>query len=902
MQAESNKLISESLSEAGAEPNSQLTDQKILAQHVETSEDEEEDEDENDPDHLVDRWLNIQTRNFNLQQDENMDREIFAKKQRRIMHRLRKIEQDVLFDETLAHVRWQPLLKDLQIEAGRTKKATKHLRTARDVREKPESDDSDSGEILMEMFANNDIGDSSDTANEETLLQIHDFGAWSGVNPRRVFEEATIDILKHGSLRYKTLAKTGYSSRLQLEWTTRAILNVDYLSTKSIPDGVVLQNNTYSWCIMMESFATKTIIQSEAYLATLALFLLAFSSSVASKHWQRLPKVWKDVYIQCQERRAGILRAEDLNTLQQLYKMVDSCVASKPVSLSGDTTGQGKPKQFGLPSRGRFHVFSADETIQRWSRIASRKSFGDMQATRRNLPVFSYKSQIINVFENHQVTIICADTGAGKSTQIPAYILEHRLSSGQDYNVIVTQPRRISAISLARRVSTELGEDKDALGTFRSVVGYAIRLETKTSPETRLTFATTGVLLRMLQGSRDLEDFNCLVIDEVHERTMDVDLLLIAIKQLRLRRTDLKIILMSATVNATKFSSYFDGAPVLDIPGRTFPVDVRFLEDAIEETLDTSTINGDVGRMDQSPLESTDSDDMESSHDLVMGLENYSSATRHILEQYNYRAIDYELIVNLASIIVTKPKFQVYDGAILIFMPGIVEIRRLHNMLLTTKIFSSKWMIYMLHSSFSTQELEQAFLIPPPGYRKVVIATNIAETGITIPDVTTVIDTCREKVMRFDERRQLSRLTEGLIARASAQQRRGRAARVKEGLCFHLVSKHRFETKMLEQAVPEMLRLSLQDPILRVKVWDLGPIEDVLTSAIDPPSLKNIRRATSKLQDTGAIDNVERLTSLGIILAKLPLEVALGKMAVFGAIFQCLVRPTNAYVFLANGF
>ena len=250
--------------------------------------------------------------------------------------------------------------------------------------------------------------------------------------------------------------------------------------------------------------------------------------------------------------------------------------------------------------------------------------------------------------------------------------------------------------------------------------------------------------------------------------------------------------------------------------------------------------------------------------------------------------IDYNLIVRLAASIATKPVFAKYSSAILIFMPGIGEMRRLHNLLLSLDTFNRNWIVHLLHSTFATEELERAFERPPPGQRKIVIATNIAETGITIPDVTAVIDTCKEKIMRFDERRQLSRLTEGFISRSSARQRRGRAARVQEGLCFHLVTKHRHDNLMLEQQVPEMLRLGLQDPMLRIKVWDLGSIEETLNAAIDPPSRKNVLRAIEKLKDAGALTKNEALTPLGQQIARLPLEVSLAKLAIFGVIFRCL--------------
>ncbi len=173
---------------------------------------------------------------------------------------------------------------------------------------------------------------------------------------------------------------------------------------------------------------------------------------------------------------------------------------------------------------------------------------------------------------------------SGKSTQVPSFLLEHQLAQGKPCKIYCTEPRRISAISLAKRVSEELGESRGELGTSRSLVGYSLRLEANTSRETRLVFATTGIVMRMLEGSNDLQDVTHLVLDEVHERSIDSDFLLIVLKKLLLRRNDLKVVLMSATVDAERFSSYLGGAPVLTVPGRTFPVQVAYLEDAVELT------------------------------------------------------------------------------------------------------------------------------------------------------------------------------------------------------------------------------------------------------------------------------------------------------------------------------
>jgi ATP-dependent RNA helicase DHX29 len=425
-----------------------------------------------------------------------------------------------------------------------------------------------------------------------------------------------------------------------------------------------------------------------------------------------------------------------------------------------------------------------------------------------------------------------------------------------------------------------------------SLVGYSIRLESKISPNTRLTFATTGVLLRMLESSPLLEELDYLVLDEVHERGLETDLLLIVLRELLKKRPTLKLVLMSATVNARTFSEYFDNAPILNIPGRTFPVYVQYLEDAIEVTND---ISEDV---QASPEESETTDDHDDEEDdqpekgmssKGCDLKSYSRETQKRLRSMDQYRIDYSLVAKLTTAIATKGEYTTYSKAILIFMPGIGEIRRLHRILMNTDAFARGWKIHLLHSSFSTEELEQAFAIPPPGQRKIVIATNIAETGITIPDVTAVIDTCKEKIMRYNERRQLSKLSEAFISRSSAKQRRGRAARVQEGLCFHLVTKHYFENTLQEETQPEILRQGLQDPILRIKVWNtLGTAEEALGKAITPPTRKNIVRAVDRLREAGALTGSEHLTPLGQQVARLPLDVSLAKFAILGATFRCL--------------
>lgn len=474
---------------------------------------------------------------------------------------------------------------------------------------------------------------------------------------------------------------------------------------------------------------------------------------------------------------------------------------------------------------------------------------------------------------------------------MPAFLLEHELSQGRACKIYCTEPRRISAISLARRVSEEMGENRGDLGTNRSLVGYSIRLEANTSKETRLVYATTGIVMRMLEGSNDLREVTHLVLDEVHERSIDSDFLLIVLKRLLETRRDLRVVLMSATVDAERFSNYLGGAPVLNVPGRTFPVEVRYLEDAIQLTNYTPIVDGPAAKMedlDEEAVAEAESTNPTPRSDFLQSLSKYSNSTKSVLATIDEYRIEFDLIAQLIAKIATSEELVDYSKAILVFLPGIAEIRTLNDMLLGDPRFAKDWLIYPLHSTIATEDQESAFLVPPPGMRKIVLATNIAETGITIPDVTCVIDTGKHREMRFDERRQLSRLIDTFISRANAKQRRGRAGRVQQGLCFHMFTKYRHDNIMSDQQTPEMLRLSLQDLAIRVKICKLGGIEETLGGALDAPSAKNIRRAIDALIDVRALTSGEDLTPLGHQLARLPLDVFLGKLVLFGTVFKCL--------------
>ncbi|TKA52114.1 hypothetical protein B0A49_11936 [Cryomyces minteri] len=645
----------------------------------------------------------------------------------------------------------------------------------------------------------------------------------------------------------------------------------------------------------MATVATPDTVQSEAYISTVALFLVFSTSPKEEKAYLRLPPNWRDLWAEFAELRKAKTDAVDRETVREFREMFreqitteeeDGVVLKNGFRKRNKGTGTPEEVEVVKPKSNGFSMANPEQLRDLWQRKCSTASYQRMLISRMNLPMFRFRDAALSAISCNQVIIICGETGCGKSTQLPAFILEHELSQGRQCKVYCTEPRRISAISLAQRVSEELGEQKKDIGTDRSLVGYAIRLESYVTAQTRLVYATVGIVLRMLESAKGLDDITHLVLDEIHERSIDTDFLLIVLRSLMVQRPELKVVLMSATVDAQKFSRYLNNAPIVVVPGRTFPVQAKYLEDAIELT--DHTPDGDHQSFTNEVEDHEDIVADGASSGIPNQLTSYSPKTRNTLSKYNEYQIDYSLIVKIIEKVAYAPLYSKYSRAVLIFLPGIAEIRQLNDMLHGHPSFSQGWLVYPLHSTIASEDQQQAFLVPPPGVRKIVIATNIAETGITIPDVTCVIDAGKHKEMRFDERRQLSRLVQSFISRANAKQRRGRAGRVQEGLCFHLFTKYRHDELMAEQQTPEMLRLSLQDLVMRVKTCKLGDIEQTLSDALDPPSSRNIRRAIDALVEVNALTPTEELTHLGQQLAKLPLDAHLGKLVLLASVFGCL--------------
>ncbi|BFZ63806.1 hypothetical protein YB2330_004938 [Saitoella coloradoensis] len=655
---------------------------------------------------------------------------------------------------------------------------------------------------------------------------------------------------------------------------------------------------------MPETIAINKPEAARAYVATIALFELSLinKSQVGLLFSKAFKGLWEDL-----EKEKGMkILAEDVEQLKKLKSLLgdgegkqkEVITTRAKAKAKGTDTGTATPQE--EVTNGQ--VEGVESFVQEWDRISNRNSYRIMEQKRRDLPMWGWKERILNMIEEEQVLIVCGETGCGKSTQLPSFLLEHSLSRGRPCKVYVTEPRRISALSLAQRVSQELGEQRGAIERGQSVVGYAIRLESMVNRNTRLVFATTGIVLRMLEGENGLEEVTHLVVDEVHERSIDSDFLLIILKQLLQRRKDLKVILMSATVNAERFSEYLGGCKIVNVPGRTFPVQQYFLEDALEVTgyalAETSWYAKKEARMNRGGAVTNweevedEVEDLEETDAVTSSATGYSAITRRTLDIMDEYKINFDLIVKLLEKIALDPdqQFAGFSQAILVFLPGLAEIRRLMDVLSAHQVFGREhlWVVHALHSSIPSEKQAEAFEIPLPGCRKIVLSTDIAETGVTIPDITAVIDCGKHKEMRYDERRQMSRLIECFVAKANAKQRQGRAGRVQPGICFHLFTKER-HAKMLDSQIPEIMRLSLQDLALRVKICKLeGSIESVLGQALDSPSPDNVRRAILALQEVDALTTAEDLTPLGRHLAMLPVDVYLGKLILLGIHFKCL--------------
>ncbi|XP_074496358.1 putative ATP-dependent RNA helicase DHX34 [Sebastes fasciatus] len=477
---------------------------------------------------------------------------------------------------------------------------------------------------------------------------------------------------------------------------------------------------------------------------------------------------------------------------------------------------------------GRQEVSDCRLALLHFLDFSQRQSFLKLAKLRREqktLPIFQYRDRIVELVQRHPVVVVAGDTGCGKSTQVPQYLL----SAGFNH-IACTQPRRIACISLAKRVSFE------SLNQYGSKVGYQIRFETTRTPATKLLFLTEGLLLRQIQQDKTLEQYQVLIVDEVHERHLHCDYLLGVLRSLLTDHPDLRLILMSATINIKLFSDYFNSAPVLQVPGRLFPIQVIYQPIPPEEQPSRSE------KLDPRP---------------------YLRILQGIDQRY-------------------PPEER---GDLLLFLSGVAEISTVQEACQVYATHTRRWIVLPLHSTLSLAQQDKVFDISPPGVRKCIISTNIAETSVTIDGVRFVVDSGKVKEMSFDPKAKMQRLQEFWISRASSEQRKGRAGRTGPGVCYRLYAESDYDA-FAPYPVPEIHRVALDSLILQMKSMCLGdPLSFVF---IDPPPAASIQTAVTYLKEQGALDGRAELTSIGSLLAQLPVDVVIGKMLVLGSVFKLL--------------
>ncbi|KAF8086532.1 hypothetical protein N665_0622s0025 [Sinapis alba] len=626
---------------------------------------------------------------------------------------------------------------------------------------------------------------------------------------------------------------------------------------------------------------------------------------------------------------------------------------------------------------------SGEEILEKVASLSSRlrtdKALQEISKLRSKLPITSFRDAITSAVESNQVILISGETGCGKTTQVPQYLLDHMWSTKRETcKIVCTQPRRISAMSVSERISCERGE------SIGDNIGYKVRLQSKGGRHSSVVFCTNGILLRVLVGKGSVSyvsDITHIIVDEIHERDCYSDFMLAIIRDLLPSNPHLRLILMSATLDAERFSGYFGGCPVVRVPGFTHPVRTLYLEDVLsilksggDNHLSSANLNipdqkldltdEDKLALDEAIILAWTNDEFDALLDLVSSqgspeIYNYqhqstwltplmvfagkgrisdvcmllsfgadwklmskdgmtaselaeaenqletaqiirehaensqsnSQQAQQLLDKYmatiNPEQVDVSLILQLVRKICGDSED---GGAILVFLPGWDDINKTRQRLLDSPFFadSSKFDIICLHSMVPAGEQKKVFSRPPRGCRKIVLATNIAESAVTIDDVVYVIDSGRMKEKSYDPYNNVSTLQSSWVSKANAKQREGRAGRCQPGICYHLYSRLR-AASMPEFKVPEIKRMPVEELCLQVKILDPNcKANDFLQKLLDPPVDQSIANALSILQDIGALTPEEELTELGEKFGHLPVHPLISKMLFFAVLVNCL--------------
>jgi pre-mRNA-splicing factor ATP-dependent RNA helicase DHX16 len=457
-------------------------------------------------------------------------------------------------------------------------------------------------------------------------------------------------------------------------------------------------------------------------------------------------------------------------------------------------------------------------------------------AGRKQLPVFPYREEFLAAVKEHQIIVLVGETGSGKTTQIPQYL--HEVGYSELGKIGCTQPRRVAAMSVASRVAKEMNV---RLG---QEVGYSIRFENCVGPKTIIQYMTDGMLLREILTEPDLASYSCLVIDEAHERTLHTDILFGLVKDIVRFRSDIRLIISSATLDAEKFSKYFDDASIFMIPGRMFPVDIYYTKSPEADYVDAA-------------------------------------------------------VMTVLQIHVTQP----LGGDILVFLTGQEEIENASEQLLTrTRNLGSRikeLIICPIYANLPSEQQSKIFDETPKGTRKVVLATNIAETSLTINGICYVIDSGFAKQSSYNAKSGMDSLIVTPISQAAANQRAGRAGRTQPGKCFRLYTAWSFQNELDPNTTPEILRTNMGNVVLMLK--SLGINDLMHFDFMDPPPAEALIRALEQLYALGALNDRGELTKLGRRMAEFPLEPMLSKSVIASEIYKCTSEILSTVSMLSLG-